>query len=314
MYEFISYILFLRSLKLLISIIVPFYDNDYDKIPNIINEMNKLTFNKEIIFVDDRNDKTEDVRNKYIIPNEYKIIRSHETFENVGTFEARRSGVLNATGDYIWFIDIDDEPLNFDTSILNNKKELYMFNNYVYSVQTNTCKKSLYVNRIFQSFIINNFYDIMNTDGNIFNININHDNLYFVGNVLKNMLIPVTFSVWDKLFKTSILKECLSNIKTLKNFKLYEDAFLIRLYLKTSIENYKNINIQYLSSSNYKYYEYQDEKYEYKNLFSNFSKETINYSLSLFDKFFKGTWIELLTPDEWDDIKHSISQTKDINN
>lgn len=299
----------------MISIIIPFYDKDHQHMTNMLKYLSILSFDKEVIFVDDRNDKTEDIRKLYNIPNEYKIIPSFPTGENAGTFEARRSGVLNATGDYIWFIDIDDEPLNFDTSILNDKKDLYIFNSYVYSVQANTCKKSLYVNHIFQDFIITNFYDIMNTDGNIINFNINHDNLYFVGNVLNNILLPVTFCTWDKLFKTSILKECLSNVRTLKNFKLYEDTFLVRLYLKTLIERYKNVSIQFISSSNYKYYEYQDEKYEYRNIFSNFSKETINYSFSIFNEFFKGTWVELFTPSKW--ISHDdkfTSQTENIIN
>ena len=86
---------------MLISIIVPFYDNDYDKISNIINELNKLTFNKEVIFDNDRNDKTEKKKKKYNIPNEYKIVPSYPTGEKVSKFEARRNGVLNATGDYI---------------------------------------------------------------------------------------------------------------------------------------------------------------------------------------------------------------------
>ena len=73
-----------------ISIIINFYDKDHNCFPQIMKYLERLTFEKEVIFVDDRNDKTENIRKMYKVPNQYKIVNGFENGENVGTFEARR--------------------------------------------------------------------------------------------------------------------------------------------------------------------------------------------------------------------------------
>jgi len=280
----------------MISIIIPFYDKDQHHMTNMLNYLSKLTFNKEVIFVDDRNDKTEDIRKLYNIPNEYKIIPSFPTGENVGTFEARKSGIMNASGEYTWCVDIDDEPLNFDTSIVSSKKDIYFFNNLVYYVTTNETYKSL--NRPYRvtNFIEKYYYDIMKMDGNVVNLNIsNFSNPMLVGYIIRYICLPLTFCIWDKLLKTSTLQETLSEIEPIKNFKYGEDSFLSRLYLKYLIDNMKCASIQFISSPNYKYYEYTPDKYVFAKRYEHFSPDTINYTLSINYKYFKGTWLEVFS-------------------
>ena len=61
----------------------------------------------EVICVDDGStDKTKSIIDSY--DRTYTCVRSIVHKENLGTLEARRSGSLAATGDYILYLDQDD--------------------------------------------------------------------------------------------------------------------------------------------------------------------------------------------------------------
>jgi hypothetical protein len=189
---------------LLISIIIPFYDNDYDKIPNIINELNKLTFSKEVIFVDDRNDKTEDIS----IPSQYKLVRSHELFDNVGTFEARRSGVLNAVGDYIWFIDIDDklcDIVRFPT--IDEDISAY---EYCYDFGDKIINTYVFRYFGFEGMYIRDVHNI------------------------KSVMSWTNLGLWNKLFKRKTVLKTFESIPFLNKFIRNEDGYLYFEILKNS--------------------------------------------------------------------------------
>ena len=55
--------------------ITQFYDKDHHNITNMLKYLDRLTFDKEVIFVDDRHDKSIDVRKEYNVPLEYKIVK-----------------------------------------------------------------------------------------------------------------------------------------------------------------------------------------------------------------------------------------------
>lgn len=189
---------------MLISIIIPFYDNDYEKINIISKEFEKLKFDYEVIFVDDRNDKSFPIE----IPNKCKLVRSHETFNNVGTFEARRAGALVATGDYIWFVDIDDKLCNIKQLPKNNEDiaayEYYLNNNHIMR----------------PSHISSNFN----------RLEIHIKNINTVNVVLKRSCL----GLWNKLFKREVVLKTYNNIPFLKNFTKNEDGYTYFQILKNS--------------------------------------------------------------------------------
>ena len=93
----------------LVSIIIPFFNED-EYFESCINSILKQTYsNYEIIIVDDGSEKKfKDKLARYLnlYPNLIKII-THDT--NKGVSSARNSGISVAQGEYIAFIDSDDE-------------------------------------------------------------------------------------------------------------------------------------------------------------------------------------------------------------
>lgn len=89
-----------------LSIVVPVYNyaDILDKtIQSILNQ--KTRYNFEVIFVDDGStDGAKDVLNKYKKTKNVKIIFQ----ENGGIGSARNTGINNATGKYLMFVDCDD--------------------------------------------------------------------------------------------------------------------------------------------------------------------------------------------------------------
>jgi glycosyltransferase involved in cell wall biosynthesis len=100
---------------MLISIITPFYNVESYIIKSLTSALNQSYNNIEIILVDDAStDSSLAVVHKILDESEHgkcvKII-SHE--HNRGVAAARNTGIENSTGDYIYFLDSDDElPVN----------------------------------------------------------------------------------------------------------------------------------------------------------------------------------------------------------
>jgi glycosyltransferase involved in cell wall biosynthesis len=145
--------------KPLISLIVPCY-NASSYIINCIDSISKQIFDYnlfEVIFVDDRNDKSFPIE----IPNKYKLVRSHETCNNVGTFEARRVGALAATGDYIWFVDIDDKLCNIK-QLPKNNEDIAVYEYYLNNNNLSLIDVKLLISRLlYPSFYFEMYEDIL---------------------------------------------------------------------------------------------------------------------------------------------------------
>lgn len=103
----------------LISVIIPTY-NRSDKIERAINSvLNQSYKNIEIIIIDDNaKNKEERIKTRNIV-KKYKNIKYIENTENLGGALTRNVGIDNAQGDYIAFLDDDDE-------FVYNKLELQM--------------------------------------------------------------------------------------------------------------------------------------------------------------------------------------------
>lgn len=102
-------------MKLTIGII--FCDNDYTNVEKIISNIeNNIKIDYEIISIDNRD--------KY----KNKTLSFEPTFsfgENKKQFVARKKIIDLSSGDYIWFIDGDDDVINVDK--LDIKDDIYIF-------------------------------------------------------------------------------------------------------------------------------------------------------------------------------------------
>lgn len=96
----------LQNHKMLVSVIVPVY-NDEKHITRCIDSIvNQSYQNIQIVIVNDGStDSTVDILNDYVSHN--KSIQIFN-YKNSGTFKSRMNGVENSTGDVILFIDSDD--------------------------------------------------------------------------------------------------------------------------------------------------------------------------------------------------------------
>lgn len=89
-----------------ISVIVPMF-NCEKYIENTINSILKQKYsNLEIILIDDGSkDNTREIVKKYLANKQVKLICQ----KNLGAPSARNNGILNSNGDYVLFLDSDDE-------------------------------------------------------------------------------------------------------------------------------------------------------------------------------------------------------------
>lgn len=119
-----------------VSIIIPCY-NAEKYLNEALESIEKQTYdNIEIILIDDGSkDKTfkllENYKNNSL--RKVKIIKQ----ENRGVSSARNNGIINATGEYICFIDSDDiiSPFFIEELVRNVKKDTYVTTYYSRNVE-----------------------------------------------------------------------------------------------------------------------------------------------------------------------------------
>ena len=140
----------------LISIIVPCFNSGKTLMRTIESIKNQSWHNKEIILVNDgSNDKkTLEILSEIQKDNLVKIINQ----KNKGLPAARNAGVINAKGNYLYFLDSDDwinentlEELYFN--LLRDDKYAYAFSDCILEGEINGIRKKFF--NLFEQMFLN---------------------------------------------------------------------------------------------------------------------------------------------------------------
>ncbi|WP_157153318.1 glycosyltransferase family 2 protein [Brachyspira murdochii] len=175
------------------SIIIPVYNTER-YLKRCINSIINQTFTEfEIIIVDDcSNSNCKEIINSY---NDNRMIYiRHE--QNKGTLSARKTGSIEAKGNYITYIDPDDE-LNLNAlekvfnTIKDNDYDVIQFS--VKSVSLNPNKKEKLKEEKRVSWYLSTKRS-------------NIDNNYLLNEVINE---KISHNIWGKFFKSSIVKKAI---------------------------------------------------------------------------------------------------------
>lgn len=206
----------------LVSIIIPAYNCAYT-LPRCLDScLNQTFLDYEVIVVNDgSSDKTCDVVNSYIAKdNRIRCVNKH----NEGLVKARRSGVQQAKGTFVFFLDSDDyiEP---------NAIELLYAETYNYDI-------------VIGDIVIENEngkpYPLQHANRPLFNL----DNIGMYANYLSK---SITASLCGRLIRKSII----SDIYTPDDTTIGEDVITNILILKS-----KNARFHLVSMPLYHYVQY----------------------------------------------------------
>ena len=232
-----------------ISVIIPVYNvEDYLEkcLDSIINQTLK---DIEIICVNDEStDESLDILEKYSKLDERIIVISQK---NNGAGSCRNKGIDIAKGEYISFVDSDDWlELNaleeLYENAINNSSDIVLFNSIEHK-PNNNFRERIYLPK---------------------NKCIDYNNFTFNHKLYKNFVLNKSFVIWDKLYKTSFLKE--NNLK-FEYYRVFED---VKFHIECMILANK---ISYLPKILY--------NYNKKNASSTISSTVFTKSLIIFDVF-----------------------------
>lgn len=192
-----------------VSIIVPVY-NAEKVLHYCVDSILKQTYKDfELILVDDGStDKSGEICDKYANENE-NVIAVH--IENGGVSKARNTGIENAIGDYICFIDSDDYIAeDYLEELINTKEDFPDCDNIWCGFQTVTD---------------------YNDSNSKYNLACEKEKLseYNCSEIMTLHEKWLSQMPWNKLYKTSIIKE--NNIKFPENLSLGEDLIFNLNYI-----------------------------------------------------------------------------------
>ena len=197
----------------MISIILPTYNSD-DILENAIKSVEKQTYtNWELLVIENgKKGKAEQIINGF---NDKRIKYIYQEIPNVSN--ARNVGLENATGEYIAFIDSDDQ---YEVDFLDK-----MFSNLIDTeAQLVTCGYKRIIAK--DEVLLKDYEDIANTT------NIKEYLEVTKENYLYNEL-------WNKIYVSQIIKE--HNIRFDKKYELGED-FLFNLNYTNYIQRASFVN------------------------------------------------------------------------
>lgn len=183
----------------MLTIGILFCDNDTKYLLSLLKKIkSRVTIDHEIIFFDNRDDFSSDIS----CIDGYKVLNTG--YGNKYQVEGRRQIIQHAQGDYVWFIDCDDEPLTVDQKIqdlLNREYDCYCFG---YDIDT----------------FCNHEYDLYT-----------HDQFHEGGlcNFQQYILVP---ALWNKIIKTDVLLKAEELIPDNTLASAGEDLMLLLLALK----------------------------------------------------------------------------------
>lgn len=184
-----------------LSCVILFCDKDKQYIPRIIDSINNnVEFDHEIIFIDNRDDQS-----KVIDIDIEGVSVYSQNKGNIRQVEARRWSVQFCTGDYIWFIDVDDEVC----PVLKSELEDIVAKNY-------------------------DVYNFSYTDEKLLNIiNFPEEGLY-TELVSKDMWDKINVMNWNKWYKKTMFEKVISCIPEDTRITASEDILFTLLVLKYS--------------------------------------------------------------------------------
>ncbi len=261
-----------------VSIVVPVYNGERYADKCIKNLLAQSYKDIEIILMDDgSSDNTPQILDAWAEKDE-RIVVVHQ--KNSGVSVARNNGTDRATGDYILYMDIDDditENLIEDNIRLAREKDADILMFGFWYLSEDTGKRS--DNKIDVGF---------SGDAESF------FNDYLIKTIDSEMLN----APWNKLYKISFLKE--NNLKFLPKYPIYEDIYFnvnALKYAKNIVVNNELYYVYYVRRSGSAITRYVDD---YFKIVSKFYESALEYSAMFRDntrqiEAFSGFYVGLVT-------------------
>ena len=251
-----------------ISIIMPIYNGEKfieKTVHSIINKNNNLKL--DIILINDCScDNSELICKK--LESKYKYIRYFSNKENQGIAYTRNVGLINAKGEYITFVDQDDDVIegyyNFIRILENNNCDFIVTDCYTRKNNKYFKQHNITENILCNKEIINDIEKYI---------------LCWNGFDRKYPKIKMGCSVWNCIFKNEFIKK---NKISFKSIISYEDDWL---FIIDCLDSANNI---YLSKDSYYCWNYnkKSESHINKYISDSYNKGKLikNYTL---DKTYK---------------------------
>ncbi|MDU2675875.1 MAG: glycosyltransferase family 2 protein [Streptococcus lutetiensis] len=210
------------------SFIIPIYNTPIEKLEKCIDSIKKISkYKYEIILINDGS-KNEDIvefcKDKCLLDKNIMYVYQ----ENMGSASARNKGLDCIDGDYIFFVDADDE---FDASCVYSidfKSDLYIFD-YTVVCKESRCKNTL----------------------NLETDNITDKNMIY-SSIMFNPFIHNGFlfgSIWGKCFRREVINK--NNIRfDTKLRKAQDRRFMLDIIKCSSFIKYCPVNSYYYKVNN----------------------------------------------------------------
>lgn len=202
-----------------LSIVAAFCDKDAQYIPELLNTIKeRVHVSHEVILIDNRENNKDEI--------DFQNAKVYSKGYNAYQFEARRYSVQFCKGDYIWFIDADDEVLTVESDLEDILKEDLIVFEYTNKLNIITLP--------YQHYILK---DIFNR--NRFNVTTKEDILKLKPVDCYYDLFTCTF--WNKWVKREMMLDIVKDLPENEIIVASEDV----LYSALVIDRSKSVNFCY---------------------------------------------------------------------